>query len=77
VSYGLPDPYVPTVRQSEPTLAELRGDQRLVTHVNNQYNDFEAGQLGNVSTNKKTRGLLSAGENHLDIFILTGHMISF
>jgi hypothetical protein len=71
---------VPTVKQSVPTLAELRGDNRLLTNVNNQYEEFEAGHLGNVSTNKKARGLLRAGgesSRHLHIdwphdFILAG-----
>jgi hypothetical protein len=51
-----------------------------VTHINSQYEEFESGQIGNISTNKKTRGLLRAGgesSKHIHIdwphdFILAG-----
>jgi hypothetical protein len=46
---------------SVPTIAELRGNQRLTAEVQAHYNMMEENQIGNISSNKKSRGLLRAG----------------
>jgi hypothetical protein len=47
-----------------PTIAELRNNQRLTAEVQAHYNAMEEEQIGNISANKKSHGLLRAGANH-------------
>jgi hypothetical protein len=46
---------------SVPTIAELRNNQRLAAEVQAHYRAVEEAQIGNISVNKKSRGLLRAG----------------
>jgi hypothetical protein len=44
-----------------PTIAELRNNQRWTAEVQSHYNALEENQIGNISSNKKSRRLLRAG----------------
>jgi hypothetical protein len=82
ISHAFPAPIAPhiaSVRQAVPSLAELRQGHPLLAQVDSHYDELEANQLGNVSVNKRARGLLRAGgesSKHLHIDWPHDHILS-